>query len=56
MGSIQSGGNITDNGQYIYGDFWLRNVYAIFDLADGENFRFGFVPRNSTGIDINSPR
>lgn len=53
MGSIQSGGEFTSSGLYIYGDFWLRNVYAIFDLADGENFRFGFVRRE---IDVNNPK
>ena len=47
VGSIQSSGNGTT---YVYGQVWLINVYAIFDLADGENFRFGFVPRNSTEI------
>ena len=47
LGSIQPSGDITGNAStYIYGDLWLRNVYAIFDLADGQNFRFGFVPRD----------
>ena len=44
VGSIQSntGTNIS-----VYGDIWLRNVYAIFDLGSGNasDFQFGFVPR-----------
>jgi hypothetical protein len=48
IGSYQSSGpDLGDIG--IYGDVWLRNVYAIFDLGsgDGSDFRFGFVPRKA---------
>jgi cathepsin D len=41
-GYQSSGGEVS-----IYGDVWLQNVYAIFDLGSGNlsDFRFGFVPR-----------
>ena len=44
QGSIQSRGSYPCD---IFGDFWMRNVYAIFDLGNGTEttFRFGFVPR-----------
>lgn len=44
IGSIQS---IPGLNFSIYGDIWLRNVYAIFDMGSGNrsDFRFGFVPR-----------
>lgn len=48
MGSIQSRGDSTAD---VFGVFWLRNVYAIFDLGNGTDFlRFGVVSRsfNST--------
>lgn len=45
VGGLQSNDGI---GSSIYGDTWLRNVYAIFDLGSGnkQDFRFGFVPRS----------
>ena len=45
VGGLQSNDGI---GTSIYGDTWLRNVYAIFDLGSGneQDFRFGFVPRS----------
>jgi len=45
VGGLQSNDGI---GSAIYGDAWLRNVYAIFDLGSGnkQDFRFGFVPRS----------
>jgi hypothetical protein len=44
-GGIQGNGGIDDI--VIYGEVWLRNVYAVFDLGtgNGKDFRFGFVPR-----------
>lgn len=44
IGSIQPTGGL---GISVYGDIWLRNVYAIFDMGSGNrtDFRFGFVPR-----------
>jgi hypothetical protein len=44
VGSIQSRGSYPID---LFGDFWMRNVYAIFDLGNGtkDTFRFGFVPR-----------
>jgi Eukaryotic aspartyl protease len=44
IGGIQGNGGF---GIVIFGDVWLRNVYAAFDLGsgDGTDFRFGFVPR-----------
>jgi hypothetical protein len=45
IGGIQGNGGL-DNF-VIFGDVWLWNVYAVFDLGtgDGKDFRFGFVPR-----------
>jgi hypothetical protein len=45
IGAIQSSG---DSPLSIFGDFWLRNVYAIFNLGisgNNVNATFGFVPR-----------
>ena len=42
-GSIQSRGDATYD---VFGDYWLRNVYAIWDFGTTtEGLRFGFVPR-----------
>jgi len=42
-GSIQSRGNTTFD---VFGDYWLRNIYAIWDFGTtSEGLRFGFVPR-----------
>ena len=43
-GYQSSGGELS-----VYGEVWLRNVYAIFDLGSGDHsdFRFGFVPRKA---------
>ena len=45
VGGLQSNDGI---GTAIYGDSWLRNVYAVFDLGSGnkQDFRFGFVSRS----------
>jgi cathepsin D len=51
IGGIQ--GNGVDSGGFtVYGDVWLRNVYAVFDLGtgDGTDFRFGFVPREINAV------
>jgi len=44
VGGFQRNGDL---GLYVFGDVWLRNVYAVFDLGtgNGKDFRFGFVPR-----------
>lgn len=43
FGSIQSRG---DNELDTFGDYWLRNVYAIWDFGTtDEGLRFGVVPR-----------
>lgn len=43
FGSIQSRGDTTYD---VFGDYWLRNVYAIWDFGTtNEGLRFGFVPR-----------
>jgi len=49
IGGIQSNGGL---GLTIYGDVWLRNAYAIFDLGtgNGKDLRFGFVPRQLGGV------
>ena len=42
-GSIQSRGDATYD---VFGDYWLRNIYAIWDFGTtSEGLRFGFVPR-----------
>jgi Eukaryotic aspartyl protease len=42
-GSIQSRGDTTYD---VFGDYWLRNIYAIWDFGTtSEGLRFGFVPR-----------
>ena len=42
IGALQPGGTNFS----VFGDFWLRNVYAIFELdVDGLNNKFGFIPR-----------
>ena len=46
FGSIQSRGSIPYD---VLGDFWLRNVYAIWDYGvTGDGLRFGVVPRTSS--------
>lgn len=49
IGGIQS--NNGGDGP-IYGQVWLQNAYAIFDLGTGNglDFRFGFVPRPVNGV------
>jgi Eukaryotic aspartyl protease len=49
IGGIQSNGGF---GVVIFGDVWLRNVYAVFDLGsgDGKDFTFGFVPRAPNAV------
>ena len=43
FGSIQSRG---DHPFDTFGDYWLRNIYAIWDFGtSGEGLRFGVVPR-----------
>ena len=42
-GPVQSRG---DSRVDIFGDVWLWNVYAIYDIESVVNARFGFVPRN----------
>lgn len=42
IGGIQPAGNMS---VFLFGDAWLRNIYAIFDLADGNDTRFGFVTK-----------
>jgi Eukaryotic aspartyl protease len=51
IGGIQGNG-VASGGFEIYGDVWLRNVYAVFDLGtgDGTDFRFGFVPREINAV------
>lgn len=42
-GSIQSRGDLDTD---LFGDYWLRNVYAVYDVKGDKNGpRFGFVPR-----------
>lgn len=42
-GSIQSRGDLDTD---LFGDYWLRNVYAVYDVEGDKNGpRFGFVPR-----------
>jgi Eukaryotic aspartyl protease len=45
-------GSIQSRGSYPYdvlGDFWLRNIYAIWDYGvTGDGLRFGVVPRTSS--------
>jgi hypothetical protein len=45
FGAIQSRGDFNFD---IFGDVWLRNIYAIFDVMDGNDAQFGLVPRAST--------
>ena len=46
-GSLQSRGHSTFD---IYGDVWLANVYAIFDLTDLTVPRIGVVPRGYNAV------
>src|SRR5947207_10772816 len=45
FGAVQSRGS---NSVDVFGDVWLWNVYAIYDLATTGTPRFGFVPRNES--------
>jgi hypothetical protein len=45
FGAIQSRGDFNFD---IFGDVWLRNIYAIFDVMDGNDAQFGLVPRAPT--------
>ena len=50
IGGVQGNGGL--GGLVIFGDIWLKNVYAVFDLGtgDGKDFRFGFVPRAPNAV------